>query len=78
MTLDIFVELRRRREADGWTQADVAKLIGCSRTQITNAEAGRGASLELLTGYAAALGLRLVLDDDPVKEHSTETKGETS
>ena len=68
---DIFAELRRRREADGWTQADVAEMVGCSRTQIANAEAGRGASLELLTGYAAALGLRIaVVDALPVKEHS--------
>lgn len=61
-------ELGSYRKAQGMTQEQVSELVGLSRTQITNIEAGRGVSVEALLAYAAVVGCRLVLqptDDSP-------------
>lgn len=62
LAADLFRQLRAARLSEGWTQADVAGFVGCSRGQIANAEAGGGASLGLLIGYATALGYELTLE----------------
>lgn len=56
-------ELRRRREALGLTQAQVATVSGVSRSQVANIESGRGVSVEALIGYAAAVGCRIILGE---------------
>lgn len=54
--------LADERREQGFTQQEVADGIGLSRTQVTNIEAGRGASVEAIVGYAAALGMRLTIE----------------
>jgi DNA-binding XRE family transcriptional regulator len=57
----LMAALRERREQAGLTQTAIADAIGLSRTQVTNIEADRGASLDAVIAYAGALGFRLTL-----------------
>lgn len=57
----LMTALRERREQAGLTQTAIADAIGLSRTQVTNIEADRGASLDAVIAYAGALGFRLTL-----------------
>lgn len=51
------VEARKRR---GWSQAELAELLGVSRSSVTTFENGtRGVSLDDALSYCAALGLTL-------------------
>ena len=50
--------LKQAREVKGITQAKLSELIGVSRPQIANIEAGRGnASVPVLIGLSAELGV---------------------
>lgn len=52
---------RRAATAPGWTQADLAKKIGCDPATISNCENGRRSpGFALLTAWAAALDRQLV------------------
>ena len=54
------VEARKRR---GWSQAELAELLGVSRSSVTTFENGtRGVSLDDALSYCAALGLTLHTD----------------
>ena len=56
------VELRKRRLADGLTQADIAARSGLRIEIVSKLELGKIAdpSLAILDGYAAALGVKIV------------------
>ena len=57
-------QLRERRVALGFSQEEVARRIGVSRSQIANAEAGSALlSVETLIGYAIAVDARLAVED---------------
>lgn len=55
-------DLKARRLELGMTQQQVADFIGCGRAQIANGESTNrdmGFSVEVLIGYALAVGCRL-------------------
>lgn len=53
---------RRAATAPGWTQADLAKKIGCNPATISNCENGqRAPGFALLTAWAVALDRQIVV-----------------
>lgn len=58
-------QLRDGRQASGLTQQQIADAIGLSRTQVTNMESGKGASLQGTVAYAAALDSHWTLAPAP-------------
>jgi len=65
---DVFAEglglaLRRRREAMGLNQVDLAELAGCSTRFVHTVEAGKGTlRLDKLSAVLRVLGLRFRLE----------------
>ena len=53
--------LRALRRAQGLTQAQLAKRLGCHRISIVHLERGRGTSLALAAAAAHELGAQLLV-----------------
>ena len=55
--------LRAARENYALTQVELARLLGCSQSRVSDIEGGkRGLSVERLQRWAAACGCRLALE----------------
>jgi transcriptional regulator with XRE-family HTH domain len=53
--------LRRLREARGWTQSDLAELLGVDRTTVIRLEAGRNPAVRRLVDALSLLGADLLV-----------------
>lgn len=61
--MDISEALFRVRERKGWTQAEVAEKMGCTRAYISQLETGkREAGLRTLRKLSRVLGLELHIE----------------
>ena len=49
--------LKNKRMAKGWTQTDVAKIVGCSRITISTIELGKKKRGNALLAYMAVMGI---------------------
>jgi transcriptional regulator with XRE-family HTH domain len=73
---DVGVSLRRLRSVRGLTQAEVAELAGCSRSQISDLELGKGnPTVDTLFRVLHAMGWRAVHLDNVMKEVERERRG---
>jgi len=60
-------QMRRRlvsaRKARGWSQADVARRMGCTQQLVSQLETGvKGNKLDIADSWCRALGLRLKVE----------------
>lgn len=61
--------VQRARNEKGWTQDDLAQIVGTSQSAVARIEKGEpSASLEQVAKYSQALGRRLVSINDPVTQ----------